>query len=131
MQILLDASVVMAVLIDEPEKNSIIKLTKGSVLIAPNVIDFEIGNALSKLYKRKIFTQQEVYEAYTTYKQIPLNIKTVNVNNSINIFCKHSIYAYDAYYLELATRLNLPLLTFDTQMKTIAKELNVKTLEII
>ena len=85
---------------------------------------------LSKLYKRKIITQQDVSEAFLTYKKIPLQIEKVDINNSIKIFCKYSIYAYDAYYLELASRLNLPLLTFDANMKTIAKDLKIKIMEI-
>jgi hypothetical protein len=34
-----------------------------------------------------------------------------------------NIYAYDAYYLELAKRLKIPLLTLDNQMKDIASAL--------
>ena len=130
MQILLDACVIMAVLIEEPEKDLILKLTKGAVIVVPNITDFEIGNALSKLYKRKIITKQDVSEAFLTYKKIPLQIEKVDINNSIKIFCKYSIYAYDAYYLELAFRLNLPLLTFDANMKTIAKDLKIKIMEM-
>ena len=129
MNILLDACVIMAVLLEEPEKELVLELTKNSILIAPNVIDFEIGNALSKLYRRKIITEKDVYEAFSAYKQIPLHIKTVDINNSMRIFCKFSIYAYDAYYLEMASRLNLPLLTFDSNMKIVAEELKIKILE--
>ncbi|GHT25964.1 hypothetical protein AGMMS4957_21330 [Bacteroidia bacterium] len=39
-------------------------------------------------------------------------------------------YAYDAYYLEVAQRLNLPLMTFDAEMKLNAKMLNIKNWEI-
>ena len=48
MQILLDACVIMAVLIEEPEKDLILKLTKGAVLVVPSIVDFEIGNAIIK-----------------------------------------------------------------------------------
>jgi predicted nucleic acid-binding protein len=130
MAILLDACVVMAVLMEEPEKDSIIELTKGSILIVPNVMDFEIGNALSKLYKRNTITENEAYEAFFTFKQMPINNKTVDINNSIRIFCKYSIYAYDAYYLEIALRLNLPLITLDSNMKSVAKNLKINILEV-
>ena|GEM_PF-4441873 len=36
---------------------------------------------------------------------------------------------YDAYYLELAKRLNLSLLTLDIKLKNIAKRLNINLLE--
>ena len=35
----------------------------------------------------------------------------------MKIACRHNIYAYDAYYLETARRLNLPLVTFDRLMR--------------
>jgi predicted nucleic acid-binding protein len=130
MAILLDACAIMAVLMEKPEKNAIMELTRDSIAIVPNVIDFEIGNALSKLYKRKIISEKEVYEAYFTYKKIPLHIRAIDVNNSIRIFCKYSIYAYDSYYLEMSLRLNLPLLTLDLNMKRIANNLNINVLEV-
>ena len=130
MEIIVDASAIMAVLIEEPENDLIYKITQKSVLIVPNVVDFEIGNALAKLYKRKIFTKQDVENAFCEYKKIPKNIKSVDMDNAIKIFCKYSIYAYEAYYLEIAKRLNLPLLTLDLNMKTVAKDLKINILEI-
>jgi len=130
MSILLDACVILAVLLEEPEKDLVLKSTKNSILVVPNVIDFEIGNALSKLYKRNIISEKDVYEAFLVYKQIPLQVKTVDMYNSMRIFCTYSIYAYDAYYLELASRINIPLMTFDSNMKTVAKELKINILEV-
>ena len=130
MAIVLDACAIMAILMEEPEKDRIIELTQDSIVIVPNVIDFEIGNALSKLFKRNIINENEVYEAFFIYKKMPLHIKSVDINNSIKIFCKYSIYAYDAYYLEMALRLNLPLLTFDSNLRKVAKELKINILEV-
>ena len=130
MSILLDACVILAVLLEEPEKDLVLKSTKNSILVVPNVIDFEIGNALSKLYKRNIISEKDVYEAFLVYKQIPLQVKTVDMYNSMRIFCTYSIYAYDAYYLELASRLNIPLMTFDSNMKAVAKKMKINILEV-
>jgi len=75
MNILLDACVILAVLLEEPEKDIVLETTKNSILVVPNIIDFEIVNALSKLHKRKVLTEEEVYEIYSSYKQIPLHIR--------------------------------------------------------
>jgi predicted nucleic acid-binding protein len=53
----------------------------------------------------------------------------VNIENALNIACKYNIYAYDAYYLEAALRLKLPLLTLDKPMKNIAKKMHLDILE--
>jgi len=54
MDILIDASAIIPILINEPEKASIIKATKACTLLAPSVLPYEIGNALTRL-KSEIF----------------------------------------------------------------------------
>ena len=61
---------------------------------------------------------------------IPTRLENIHIFAALEIACDFNIYAYDAYYLELAQRLNLPLLTIDNQMKEVAKSLNIKLLNI-
>jgi predicted nucleic acid-binding protein len=129
MNILVDASVIISIVIDEPEKETAIKLTKGCTLLSPAMITYEIGNALSRLKKRRILDGDGVVEAYNVYKQIPLRMVEVDMENALKIACKYSIYAYDAYYLETARRLKLPLLTFDGPMKQIGHKLKLEIVE--
>ena len=49
MNVLLDASALMAIVLNEPNKDTIITLTKNATLLSPEVISFEIGNALANL----------------------------------------------------------------------------------
>jgi predicted nucleic acid-binding protein len=51
-----------------------------------------------------------------------------SIEYALEIACKFSIYAYDAYYLETASRLHLPLLTLDVTMKMTAKNLKLKVI---
>lgn len=126
---MLDSSAVLAVLMEEPEKKLVLELTKNAILIAPNVLDFEIGNALSKMHKRHIITETDAQQIFLIYKSMPINYVAVNIKNSIKIFCKYVVYAYDAYYLEVASRLEVSLLTFDASMKFIANDLSITVLE--
>jgi predicted nucleic acid-binding protein len=50
------------------------------------------------------------------------------MERALKISCKYNIYAYDAYYLETAKRLKLPLITFDVSMKNIALNMNITIL---
>ena len=129
MDILIDASALMSVLIDEPEKSLIIHLTRNCNLVAPLVLPHEIGNALTRLKKRHILSDKKVIIAFNDFKKIPLRLLDTDIENALLLACKYSIYAYDAYYLEIANRLNLPLLTLDGPMKNIAMELKIKILE--
>jgi predicted nucleic acid-binding protein len=125
----MDASAIITMVIDEPEKNSIINLTKDVELFSPEMVPFEIGNALTRLKRRQILNDEEIIEAYNVYKKIPLRLVEVNIENALKIACQYNIYAYDAYYLEVAFRLRLPLLTLDKPMKNIARKMNLDILE--
>jgi predicted nucleic acid-binding protein len=129
MNVLIDASALMPILINEPEKDSIVSATKNYQLLAPAILPHEIGNALSRLKKRHILDDKEIFAAFNDFKKIPLRLLEVDIENALKIVCKYTIYAYDAYYLEMACRLNLPLLTLDGLMKKIALDLSVKVLE--
>jgi predicted nucleic acid-binding protein len=125
MDILLDASAIMAIILNEPNRDIVIRLTKGSVLLSPEIIPYEIVNALISLYKRQKLRKDEVMEAYNSFKKIPIRLLNVNIEKAIEISCKYKIYAYDAYYLEMSKRLKLPLITFDKQMRDVALDINI------
>ena len=130
MNILIDASALMSVLIDEPEKQFVFTVTRDCELIAPSIMPFEIGNALTRLKKRKILNEKQVISAYNEFIKIPLRLLEPDIEKAIKIACKYNIYAYDAYYLEIACRFNVPLLTLDISMKKIAIDLNLRVLEV-
>ena len=129
MNVLIDASALMPILINEPEKGCIVNITKNCELLAPSMLPYEIGNALSRLKKRQILNEKQIAAAYNDFRKIPLRLLEVDIENALKIACKYTIFAYDAYYLEMAYRLNLPLLTLDRSMKKIAFDLNLKVLE--
>jgi predicted nucleic acid-binding protein len=129
MDVLIDASALMPILIDEPEKVNIINATKNCELLAPSVLPYEIGNALTRLKRRQIMDDKQIMTAYSDFTRIPLRLLEVDIENALRIACKYAIYAYDAYYLEMASRLGMPLLTLDRLMKEIALKLKLKVLE--
>ncbi|MCL2244630.1 MAG: type II toxin-antitoxin system VapC family toxin [Treponema sp.] len=130
MNILIDASALMPVLIDEQDKGQIIAVTKGHELLVPSVLPYEIGNALTRLKKRQILNDRQVLAVYKEFLKIPLRFMDIEIEKALQIACKYNIYAYDAYYLETAYRLDLPLLTLDSQMKKIAIDINIRILEV-
>ena len=130
MNILADANVYLAILLNEPEKQHIIKMTKGAELISPEVLPFEIGNALSAMFKQKRLSKEQVHRCFEIFEFIPVRLEYVDITSALAIACRFNIYAYDAYYLTLAQRLNLPLLTLDKKMQDVAKQMNLKLLEV-
>lgn len=53
MDIVIDTSAIIAVIVDEPERERIIELTRGNTLIGPGSILWEIGNAFSTMFERE------------------------------------------------------------------------------
>jgi predicted nucleic acid-binding protein len=130
MDILIDANIAVAIILNEPTKSSIIKATVGHDVVSTEILPHEVGNALTALYKRKHLTGEQVQEAFVRFERIPLRLIKVNIGAALDIACTCRIYAYDAYYLELARRLRLPLLTLDKQMKQNGKTMQLDMLEV-
>jgi predicted nucleic acid-binding protein len=129
MEIVLDASAIMAVIVDEPESEIVIRHTKDALIVSPNIISFEIANGITKMVKRKLIdTQEKMIRIIESFEKIPIKTVEVNLKKSLEIAWQYKIYAYDAFYLETAGRLNIPLLTFDSGMRKIGKELGINVL---
>jgi predicted nucleic acid-binding protein len=129
MEILLDASAIMAVIADEPESEIVIHYTKDAIIVSPNMVSFEIANGLTKMMKKKIIDAKEkMIHLIECFEKIPIKTVEVNLKKSLEIAWEYKIYAYDAFYLEISKRLNLPLLTFDGGMRRIGKELGINVL---
>ena len=127
----MDASAIMAVILNETYKGKVVKLTENAVLMSPEVISFEIGNALINLLKKRKITEERLLEAYKIYVSLPIRNIKVDIEKALKIACKYNTYAYDAYYLEVAHRLKLPLITFDEPMKKIGLDMKIDILEKI
>ncbi|GHU71982.1 twitching motility protein PilT [Spirochaetia bacterium] len=128
MDVLLDASAIMAIILNEPNRDIVVNLTRESTLLSPEMISFEIGNALVSLFKRHKINEMEVLKAYEDFTKIPIRALKVDMGKALKISCKYNIYAYDAYYLETACRLKLPLITFDGNMAIVGKDMKITIL---
>jgi len=125
----LDASAIMAIILNEQNRDMVIMLTRDATLFSPEVISFEIGNALANLYRKQKISETELLEAYKNFAMIPIRNIKIDIEKALKIACKNQIYAYDAYYLEIANRLKIPLITFDESMKRVALNLKINILD--
>jgi predicted nucleic acid-binding protein len=76
----------------------------------------EVGNAISAMFKRGRITLIQAHEMLNNFKQLQFKTYDINLPMAIEMSCQYKIYAYDAYVLECAKRLNLPLVTLDKLM---------------
>ena len=129
MKIIADTNTFIAVALNEPEKGKIIGLTEGHDLIAPDVLPFEIGNALTAMMKKNALKKEEVVSAWEIVQQIPVDLRHTDIKSALSIAIKFNLYAYDAYFLECAENLRSPLLTLDIGMQRVAREIGISILE--
>ena len=131
MKIIADTNTFLAVTLNEPERDKIIKLTLGHDLIAPNILPFEIGNALSAILRRNRLEPDDLLSVWDAIQQIPVDLRSINIRDAIKIASKFNIYAYDAYFLVCAISLRCPLITLDRRMIEVAQSLGIQIMEVI
>lgn len=129
MNIVVDTSVIIAVIANEPVKSSLVALTNEATLIAPLSLHWEIGNAFSAMFKRNLITLEEAERAVSLYEQIPIAFKDVSLLESLQLAHELRIYAYDAFMLSCGMRYKAPLLTLDNGLKIAAETKGIVCLE--
>ncbi len=130
MDITTDTSVFIAVILNEPEKKSIINATAGHNLIGPGSIRWEITNAFSAMFKRGRISLKTAQKALQVFNVIPIRYIDIDFPHSLKLSYDNNIYAYDAYFLDCALRHNTPILSLDNDMINRARKIGIDILEI-
>jgi len=130
MDIVIDTSALIAVIVGESERNRIIEFTTGNTLIGPGSIPWEIGTAFSAMFKQERLTLDEAQKGLAIFESIPLRYVEPDFFNVLKVSKNTNMYAYDAYFLDCARRHKAPLLTLDRKLKVAAQNINIEILEV-
>ena len=134
--IVVDCSVLIASLLpDEIEEQAqliMVDLQRGVTLaVVPSLFYQEISNALLMAYRRKRINQDILSQYLDVVAMLPVTVDTAAATqgNTMKVVCqlaeKHGLTTYDASYLELAIRLDLPLVTLDSDLYNAAVAVDV------
>jgi predicted nucleic acid-binding protein len=130
MKIVIDTSIVIAVITNEKHKPFLISKTKGAHLLAPSSLPIEIGNAISAMFKRNRITLEQAYSALEAFEKIPIQLCDINMTKSVELAYDLGIYAYDAYFIVCAQTYKSQLLSLDKGLVESAMKIGVKSLEV-
>jgi predicted nucleic acid-binding protein len=130
MEIVIDTSAILAVIGEQPEKVELIRLTRGAALIAPPSVHWEIGNAISAMFKRKAIILSEALRLLDAYTAIPIRFIDVTLKQAIELSSALNAHAYDAYVIACAANQRVPILTLDNALSVRARELKLEVLEV-
>ena len=130
MNIVVDASALIAVLVNEPGKPRLVALTADADLLAPHSVHWEIGNAFSAMLKRRRIKLEQAIQALRIYQRIPIRFVDVELDDTLRIAHAQRIYAYDAYLIRCAEKYSAPLLTLDRGLAAAARTQGVQVWEV-
>jgi len=99
---------------------------------APSLWPLEVLNALVVAQRRGRITSKERHDRVALLHALPIILDTDTADQAWTITDllaeRHGLTLYDATYLELAQRLNLPLATLDAELRTAANAIGVPVL---
>ncbi len=107
-----------------------VRLTRGAILVAPPSVHWEVGNALSAMFKRKTIGLDEALTLLDSYAAIPIRLIDLTLKQAVELSAKLNVYAYDAYVIACAVNQRAPILTLDGGLRMRARELNLDVLEV-
>lgn len=134
--IVVDCSVLIAGLLpDEFEEQAQLileDLHRGiTVAVVPALFYQEVSNVLLMAYRRMRINRDTLFQYLDVIAMLPIKIDTAAATqgNTMKVVCElaeeHGLTTYDASYLELAARLDLPLATLDTDLYETAVKMHV------
>jgi predicted nucleic acid-binding protein len=130
MEIVIDTSALLAVVAMEPERAELIRVTRGAVLVAPSSVHWEIGNALSAMFKRKAIELEEALRVLDGYAAITVRLVDPSLRQTVQLCRELNVYAYDAYVIACAINQRAPILSLDNVLKERARSLKLDVIEV-
>ncbi len=92
MNVVIDTSVIIAVITNEPHRERLLKITKGKELLAPRSIFWEIGNAFSAMLKQNRITLEQSIACIKSYKKISIQLVDIDLKFALEISARHNIH---------------------------------------
>jgi len=119
--LVVDCSVVAAVLFDEPNRDEAVKALAGKDLFAPELLADELVSVAVK--KTRHGLEPIVRQALVDFAELELTRCRCDVNAQWRLAVQYDLSAYDAAYLWLAAEFGAPLATFDERLGSAARAL--------
>jgi predicted nucleic acid-binding protein len=118
--LVVDCSVLAAVLFDEVERESAAMALAGKALFAPDLIDHELASVALK--KSRAGFSELAERGLSDLARLALSRKRVDPRKQWAAARANDLTAYDAAYLQLAIELKAPLVTFDRKLGDRARQ---------
>ena len=129
MKVIADTNIFLSVALEEKSKSKIVSLTQGCDIYAPEILPYEIGNAISAMVKRKQIHSSDAVSIFSITQKIPVKLIKVDIPKALSIATDKNIYAYDAYFIQSALSSSCSILSLDQKMIEVSRSMNIQILE--
>jgi len=124
MPFVLDCSVTMSWIFSDEGTTATVELLQSLTrdeAVVPQIWSLEVANVLLVATRKGRIQQQDQPRLVAAIKALPIEVDRNSHNQALTetlmIATEHGLSAYDAAYLELALRRNLPLATLDRRLR--------------
>lgn len=118
--VVVDASVLCAILFVEPDLEEAVARTGRHRLLAPTLLIHEV-TSVAAIKRRRGEPLDDLIAALQRLSTLDLQLEPVETVGTLELAVHHGITAYDAAYLWLAAAHRVPLLTFDRRLADAAR----------
>ncbi len=130
--VVIDCSITLAWLFEDersPEIDTLLRSWQQGTLIVPSLWHIEVANAVVTAEKRGRLAPNTIPALLELVTDLPVETDEETVIHALHETLQHArkmkLTAYDAVYLELALRRNLPLATRDEALRAAAVKIGI------
>lgn len=118
---IVDASVFAALTFGESRSQEAADLLQGAALVAPGLVLYEMTNIARTKIRSDPGAAGSVTLALVRWLDLPVRLVTPDFDEVLAIALAEGLSAYDAAYIQIARKLDAPLLTFDERLGQAAR----------
>lgn len=118
--LVVDCSVMVAAMFEEPARDQAIALMSGKVLFAPGLLVHEMVNVAARKL-RASSPSATVRQALSDFGAQAIELRPTDPLAQFELALRYELSGYDAAYLCLAAELKTPLATFDKKLAAAAQ----------
>jgi len=111
-----DASAIVALLFDEPTRESVVSRLRDVSLHAPGMLEFEVASACLKKMRARPVERAALLEAFSLFEALSIQLENIDPMQAIALAERTRLSVYDASYLWLARALGVELVTLDERL---------------
>ncbi|MDP2226624.1 MAG: type II toxin-antitoxin system VapC family toxin, partial [Moraxellaceae bacterium] len=99
------------------------QLAAGASAVAPALLGLELANVLRTACKRQRIIASQAQDILARLSQLPIEVdaRPAEASQLLSLALRYDLSSYDAAYLELALRLQLPIATQDEALADAAR----------